>query len=273
MLRATHYEPVIRFDLARTLAGKGRYWTTAYYLDGLLIDSGPAHTQFELLSFLKNLPLSQIVNTHTHEDHIGANGLLQRTFRDLRIYAHPLALEVLANPREKQPLHPYRKLFWGWPDPCTAHPVQEGERITTPHYELQVLYTPGHSVDHICLYEPKQEWIFTGDLYVGGQDRGLRAGYNIWQIIASLKRLLDLPLRLMFPGSARVRTSPHTDLREKIAYLESCGERVLELYHRGVPISRIAHQVFGPTMLIEWMTLGNFSRRWLVLSYLQQNHA
>lgn len=273
MLSITQYGPVIRFDLARSIAGKGRYWTTAYYLDGLLIDSGPAHTRLELLHALEQLPLTQIVNTHTHEDHIGANGLLQRSIPNLKIYAHPLALPVLKQPRELQPLHPYRRLFWGWPEPSEAQPIQEGMCLTTPHYELQVLYTPGHSPDHICLYEPRQKWIFTGDLYVGGKDRGLRSGYDIWKIIESLKRILALPLQIMFPGSARVREAPQEDLREKIAYLESCGERVLELHHRGASISQIAHQVFGPSMLIEWITLGNFSRRRLVLSYLRQNGA
>lgn len=30
MLKTTSYGSVIRFDLARTLLGRGRYWTSAY---------------------------------------------------------------------------------------------------------------------------------------------------------------------------------------------------------------------------------------------------
>ena len=33
MLKITSYGPVIRFDLARTIFGRGRYWTTAYWVD------------------------------------------------------------------------------------------------------------------------------------------------------------------------------------------------------------------------------------------------
>ena len=70
MLKSSTYETVIRFDLARTFAGRGRYWTTAYLLDGLLIDSGCAFTARELVKALEDATLTRIVNTHTHEDHI-----------------------------------------------------------------------------------------------------------------------------------------------------------------------------------------------------------
>jgi len=43
MLKVTCYNQITRIDLARTLAGRGRYWKTAYLADGLLIDSGCAH--------------------------------------------------------------------------------------------------------------------------------------------------------------------------------------------------------------------------------------
>ena len=44
---------------------------------------------------------------------------------------------------------------------------------------FQVIYTPGHSPDHICLFEHKHGWLFTGDLFVGGMDRALRVDYDV----------------------------------------------------------------------------------------------
>lgn len=270
MLKITHYETVTRFDLARTLGGRGRYWTTAYLLDDLLVDSGCAHTAPELIAALASTPLSQLVNTHSHEDHIGANGLLQRQRPTLKILAHPLALPILADPRRRQPLHPYRRLFWGWPEPSQGQPIGDGEWIESEHYRLQVLHTPGHSPDHLCLYEPQQGWLFSGDLFVGGQERALRAGADIWQIIASLKRIAALPTRVMFPGSARLRPNPHPELQAKIAYLEELGERVLQLHRQGWELQAIVRALCGRPMVIEWLTLGDFTRQHLVLSYL--NH-
>jgi glyoxylase-like metal-dependent hydrolase (beta-lactamase superfamily II) len=271
MLKVTRYDPVTRFDLARTLFGRGRYWTSAHLVDGLLIDSGCAHSAPELASALEKEHLTLIVNTHTHEDHIGANGLLQHQHPSLEILAHPLALPVLSNPRRAQPLHIYRRLFWGWPEPCQARPLADGERVHTEHYTFQVIYTPGHSPDHLCLYEANQGWLFSGDLFVGGSDRALRQGHDIWQMIASLKCIAALPITRLFPGSARLRENPAQELREKIAYYELLGEQVLELNEKGWSVPRIARRLCGGPMWVELVTLGHFSRQRLVRSYLSQN--
>jgi glyoxylase-like metal-dependent hydrolase (beta-lactamase superfamily II) len=269
MLRTSTYESVIRFDLARTLAGRGRYWTTAYLLDGLLIDTGCAHTARELAKGLDKKPLMCIVNTHSHEDHLGANGLLQRERGNLQILAHPLALPVLADPRREQPLHPYRRVMWGWPEPSCANSLADGQWVETANFPLQVLYTPGHSQDHLCLYEPERGWLFSGDLFVGGRERALGERYEIWQIITSLKKIAVLPLNVMFPGSARIRENPKVELASKIAYLEELGDKVLRLHNRGWGVNAIVRALCGKPMFIEYVTLGNFSRRNLVLSYLR----
>ncbi len=270
MLRATSYGEVTRFDLARTIAGRGRYWTSAYLVDGLLIDTGPAFAADELVAALTGTPLERIVNTHTHEDHIGANGRLQRE-RGPEVWAHPLALPVLADPRTRQPLHLYRRIMWGWPQASQGRALADGQIVETAQHRFRVLYTPGHSPDHLCLYEPERGWLFSGDLFVGGQDRALRAGYDVWGIVASLKRVAALAPTWLFPGSARVRQAPAQALADKIAYLESLGEAVLELDRRGWPPKAIAQALCGGPMFIEWFTLGHFTRERLILSYLEKN--
>jgi glyoxylase-like metal-dependent hydrolase (beta-lactamase superfamily II) len=217
------------------------------------------------------LTLEGIVNTHTHEDHIGANAILQSRDPQLKIFAHPLALPVLADPHGAQPLHPYRRLFWGWPEPSKARPLANGEIIQTARYRLQVIYTPGHSPDHICLFEEQQGWLFSGDLFVGGQDRALRAGCDIWMIIEALKRIQTLPVGVLFPGSARVRQTPQAEIAAKIDYLEDLGRRVINLWRQGYTVDRICKTVLGGPMWVEFVTRGHFSRRWLVRSYLRQD--
>jgi glyoxylase-like metal-dependent hydrolase (beta-lactamase superfamily II) len=140
--------------------------------------------------------------------------------------------------------------------------------IRTQRHVFRVLHTPGHSPDHICLYEEQHGWLFSGDLFVGGQDRALREGYNIWEIIDSLRAVSALPLRTLFPGSARVRHEPREELNAKIEHLERVGERVLELHRKGWNVPAIARKLFGGPGPIEFLTLGHFSRRHFVLSYL-----
>jgi len=269
MLKATSHDLITRIDLARTLAGRGRYWTTAYLVDGLLIDSGCAYSAPELLAYLNDQPLTHLINTHTHEDHIGANGPLQRERARMEILAHPLALPILAEPRVRQPLHPYRRVMWGWPESSKGKQVTNEEIIRTANSSFQVFYTPGHSPDHICLYEPERRWLFSGDLFVGGGDRALSASADIWGVIASLKKIADLPLTLLFPGSARIRENPRDELRRKVAYLEEMGELVLALHDQGASVDATARTLFGSPMFIEVFTLGHFSRRNLVRSFLK----
>lgn len=268
MIKTTSFGDITRFDMSRTIAGRGRYWTTAYLVDTLMVDTGCAHTVGELEAALQDFPVDQIINTHSHEDHIGANNRLQEREKGLQIFAHPSALPVLANPRVEQPLHPYRRLFWGWPEACQADPVENNSVIETDRYSFQVINTPGHSPDHLCLYEPEQGWLFSGDLFVGGKDRALRAGCDIWAVIESLKLIAELPAQQMFPGSARVRREPGDDIRRKINYLEVMGAKVQVLHQQGISVGEIARILFGGPMLIEGMTWGHFSRRWLVRSYL-----
>ena len=234
-----------------------------------MIDTGCAHTASELLRALAKLSVQRIVNTHTHEDHIGANGRLQGEREGLEICAHPLALPVLAGPRKEQPLHPYRRLFWGWPKPSQGQAVSDGAVIETERYRFQVIYTPGHSQDHICLYERQQGWLFSGDLFVGGHERALRAGCDIWQIIESLKRVADLPMTCLFPGSARVREQPAQEIAAKITYLEELGGKVLDLHKKGWSVSAIVRALLGGSIWVELVTLGHFSRRELALAYLK----
>ncbi|OYV95731.1 MAG: hypothetical protein B7Z68_06820 [Acidobacteria bacterium 21-70-11] len=223
---ATRFGDITRFDLARAVLGRGRYWTTAYLVDGLMVDSGCRHSAPELARLLEGETVTHLVNTHAHEDHIGGNEAVLRLNPKVEIIAHPLALRVLRDPRREQPLHPYRHVMWGMPRPSDAHAAADGEVIETAHHRFQVVFTPGHSDDHLCLFEPGTGWAFTGDLFVGGRDRALRVGGDAWAIVASM-------------------------------------------HNQGRSEAEIVRAACGGPMLIELVTLGHFSRRDLVRSFLR----
>ena len=267
MIKTQEIEGVVKIKLARSLLGRPFYFTTAYWVDGLLIDTGCAHTQEELLATVEDLGIDRVVNTHSHEDHFGANGALQARW-NVEVLAHAKALPILADPRLLR-LQPYRRIFWGYPPPSAAKPV--GEVVETTHHRFQVIHTPGHSPDHICLYEREKGWLFTGDAYIGGRDRALRADYDIYGIIDSLNKLAKLDSTRLFPASGTVRDNPRQDIVLKIKYLEELGEQVRELHQEGLSRSQIRKAVFGGEMPIAYITLGHFSGRNLVRSYLENS--
>ena len=87
------------------------------------------------------------------------NGLLQEEHTELQVLAHPLALSILENLR-LQRLQPYRRLMWGWPKSSKGKQIMDGEMIRTENFNFQMIYTPGHSADHICLYGSERGWLF-----------------------------------------------------------------------------------------------------------------
>ncbi len=265
MLRIAQHGPVVKFLCARSILGRTVYHAAAYWVEGLLVDTGCAFTAEELGRALASLPLEQVVNTHSHEDHVGANGLLQRT-RGVVVRAHALAVPILANPR-LQHLQLYRRFFWGWPDPSHANPV--GKWVETAHYRFRVIHTPGHSADHVCLYEPQQGWLFSGDAYIGGRDRAARPDYDICAIIDSLKKLAALPLSRLFPGSGTVRSNPVAGIQRKIEHLEALGAEVRRLHAEGLDVPAIKRQVLGREPFITYLTLGHFRGSHLIKSYLR----
>jgi glyoxylase-like metal-dependent hydrolase (beta-lactamase superfamily II) len=264
MLHTEVVQQVRAFRVGRTMLGRSYYYTAAYYVDGLMVDTGCYYTVEELVAALQGLHVHTIVNTHSHEDHVGANAAIQAEF-GAKVQVHPLALPVLASPRELK-LLPYQKVMWGRPAPSLGSAI--GDFVETDHHRFRVILTPGHGLDHICLYEPNEGWLFTGDAYVGGKDRALRKGHDIWSIIASLRKLAELDAEWLFSGSGTVKSSAPAELASKIAYLEEIGDKILTLHRKGLSVPRIRRKVLGPELPITYITLGDFNGDNLVRSYI-----
>lgn len=265
MIKVETLGPVHKFQVARPVLGRPYYHTAAYWVDGLFIDSGCAHTAAELVQAAAVLPVGQVANTHSHEDHIGANGALQRA-RGCRVLAPAGALAILANPR-LQYLQPYRRFFWGWPQPSQAEPL--GEWLETEHHRFQVIPTPGHVDHHVALYEPHEGWLFSGDAYIGGRDLAARLDYDIYAVIASLKLLAALPTSRLFPGSGTVRENPSEELARKAGQMEEFGAEVRRLHAEGLSVGAIRRRLVGREPWITYITQGHFKAGNLIRVYLR----
>ena len=266
MIMTTQYEEVTQIKMNRYPEFNPGYSVAAYLVDGLLIDSGQAHTAQELTDFLKDKEIRTVVNTHYHEDHISANALLKDRY-GVELLAHPLAIDRINQPAT---LYPYQEEVWGYPIPSQVEEI--GDNVTTPHFRLEVIHTPGHSDDHICLFERRQGWLFTGDLFVSTRPNVARPEENQRQIIASLKKVKDLMPRALFPAArgGRIVTDPVPVLEETIRYLEDLGQRVMELDDKGLSPVDIREQIFGDEAPLAEFTQQQFSSLNLVKSYLKE---
>ena len=131
--------------------------------------------------------LTGLINSHGHWDHIADNAPVQDGSQS-PIACHPDDEYRLANPTaggsfmlpfEIVPTTPARRL-------------NEGDGVQVGRLAFRVLHTPGHTEGSMCLYEPSQGILLSGDtLFAGTHGRTDFPGGDQRWIEKSLLRLAD----------------------------------------------------------------------------------
>jgi len=143
--------------------------------------------------------VTHIVDTHTHADHISGAGELKKMF-GARIVMHK-------NTKNKWKIVDEGDRF-GIGDTLRANAripidwyVDDGEVIATGNLSIQIMFTPGHTDNHLTLLT--DEAVFTGDLLLIGQAgrSDLPGGNPAEQYESLFKKIIPLPDHLrMYPG-------------------------------------------------------------------------
>ncbi len=257
MLNISENDSVTLFYMGRSPMGFLLYPVYAFGVGDVLIDTGTNRAGKEFLAALQGRKIGKIVNTHHHEDHIGNNGDVQNLF-GIPIYAHPLALEYLENPRLND-LRFYQRVVWDWPK--TSKGTAIGERIDAGNHHFEVIKSPGHTDDHICLYEPDKKWLFTGDLFCGTTFIYLRKDENYLQILDTIKKLSQLEIETIFCNLKGVVPNGRDALLKKISKMEQLRDGVLNLHEKGLPPQKIREKILGREDARNLVTGGHYSKQ------------
>jgi len=259
---------VTRIKMGREYQGRVLYWTAAYLVDGLLIDTGCPHTAEELTRFLEGQHLDRAVNTHHHEDHVGANHLLQQRF-GIPIMASRQSAPLIG---QSSRLLPYQELVWGYPVP-TKVGILPGQAETESH-RFEVIGTPGHCPDHVALVETSKGWCFTGDLFISREPKAMRPEEDIYEIARSMTKLVDLPSKklTLFTGLGNVVEDGRKALQSCIEYIRSLSLKAKALERQGLSPGIIVNELFGRESVLAALTDGHISSENVVRALLRHEN-
>ncbi len=147
---------------------------------------------------------THIILTHGHFDHVGALGSLHKAYPSAIIAT--CEKTKLSTENIRQQARAFMSFYFS--NTCFA---SENFEVPQPNLLLKdgdvigpfkVLYTPGHTMDSICLYSEKAGVLFSGDTLFRGSYGRTDLGGSFEDIKLSLERLLkELPRdTVVYPG-------------------------------------------------------------------------
>jgi hydroxyacylglutathione hydrolase len=185
----------------------------------VLIDTGISSNHHNLVECFKQMGLKLedidlVVLTHEHFDHIGAAAFF---FKTAVIAAHRLAANKIELQDEFVTLTKYHDTA---SKPFYAHLwLEDDALIALGNYELRVIHTPGHTSGCICVYEPNERLLFSGDtVFANGTLSEIATSGNISDYVNSLQRLSSLRIVEMCPGHGRISYTPEQDMKQAVVY-------------------------------------------------------
>ena len=164
----------------------------------LIVD--PGDEADKLLNAIQSLgvELDGILLTHTHFDHIGAVAPVAEA-TGAEVWVPEVEKGVLADINSYQPF-PGIGPFEDWD---AEHTVSGGEKLELAGFEIDVIFTPGHSPGHVTFSIPDETAVFSGDvLFQGSVGRTDLPGGDWSTLLESIRTLVDdLPAETtVYPG-------------------------------------------------------------------------
>jgi len=213
--------------------------SNVYVVEGTylsIVDPGNDYTAFIDLfgRGYKPSDVKKVVLTHGHRDHaMGVFDLLRSYPAILENGGFELILHE-ASPAELKDM--VRK------SGCRVTEVRGGETLEIGGFDWEVIHTPGHTIDGICLYHPPSKTVFTGDTVLphAMAEPDENAGGRLDHYLFGVRALLGKDIQNVLPGHGLP--------------VVSSGRKVIEETYEGLMLKIIGVEAKAKTPWIEGAT-------------------
>jgi glyoxylase-like metal-dependent hydrolase (beta-lactamase superfamily II) len=217
-------------------AGPLTFKGTNTYLVGTrslaVVDPGPevATHREAILAAAAGRPITHIISTHAHRDHVDGIAALKAATGAL-VYAHRRS--AVPGNDGSDPSAEYVGCF------DTDREVEDGDRIEGEDWTLEALHTPGHAPDHLCLALGNGDIVFSGDHVMAwntsviAPPEGRMSDY-----LRSLSLLLERDAALFLPGHGGAIEEPRRMVKAYLLHRKWREQAILDAVRNGTNTQR-----------------------------------
>lgn len=253
MLQLERQGPVVRaeFSTARTrLIG---ITVSCYLHDGIVVDTAFPDVRQPFRAWLGDVRATGVMVTHHHEDHAGNVNSVAKL--GLPAWIAPATLAEL---RDVAPIGFYRHFTWR----AMRSLTREVRPLDPPPFEP--IATPGHAADHHVFWDPREEVVFAGDLFLGVKVRVAHADEDPRALVRSLRLVAARRPRLLCCAHRGFVPEPAAVLSAKADWLEHTIGETDRLIDAGWADDAIQRAVLGREHVSGYFSFGDYSRLNLV---------
>ncbi|WP_394121480.1 MBL fold metallo-hydrolase [Planococcus donghaensis] len=168
-----------------------------------LVDAALSFNAKQILLSIKVMkkPLTQIIITHAHLDHMGALDAVKREWPDASVSMSSRDARLLAGDTSLLPGEPDSPIKGGVPTNIETQPdrlLEEGDQVGS----LKVVNTPGHTPGSISLLDTRNRFLLAGDAF---QTRGGIAVSGTFKVLFPFPAFATWNKRIALESARKIR--------------------------------------------------------------------